>query len=130
MKTWNSSPQQQLSVLPFKIYGQVFWSATNVTYNSIPFRPAVKDLSFLLWQVLRREWRHLFVFKNIYLMYVSKRSVLWIFQSFVTIIFILLYWWTRYLFLGTISWHLQTQHFITSLQCTSEGLKWPATWYF
>ena len=129
MKTWNSSTQQ-LSVLPFKMYGQVFWSVANVTYNSVPFRPAVKDLSFLLWQVLWRERRHLFVFKNIYLMYVSKRSVLWIFQSFFTIIFILLYWWTRYLFLGTISWHLQTQHFITSSQCTSEVLKWPATWYF
>ena len=129
MKTWNSS-LEQLSVLPFKMYGQVFWSATNVTYNSIPFRPAVKDLSFLLWQLLWSKRRHLFFFKNIYLMYVSKRSVLWIFRSFVTIIFILLYWWTRYLFLGTISWHLQTQHFIRSLQNTSEGPKWPATWYF
>ena len=128
MKTWNSSPQQ-LSVLPFKCMAKFF--GLQRMWPIILYLFVLLSKIFLFFcDKFWRKRRHLLFFKNIYLMYVSKRSVLWIFQSFVTIIFILLYWWTRYLLLGTISWHLQTQHFITSLQFTSEGPKWPETWYF
>ena len=92
------------------MYGQVFWSATNVTYNSIPFVLLSKIFLFFCDKFYEGK-RHL-LFQKIHLMYVSRRA-LWIFQF--VLIFILLYLGTQNLLLGTISWQLQTQHFTTFL---------------
>ena len=114
MKTWNSSPQQQLSVLPFKIYGQVFWSATNVTYNSIPFVLLSKIFLFFCDKFFSKGKRHLLSQK--YIVNVWNYTICYMNLLEFARKFILLYQWTRNLLRGsTISWHLQTQQFLTSL---------------